>query len=108
MLRCTPRRSCLVGEPGEPALDEVEPRAVGRGEVQMEPRTLGEPAADERGLVRAVVVQNQVDVEVCRHGGVDRVQELAELDGAMAARISPMTLPVFTSSAANSVVVPWR
>src|SRR5947209_6316139 len=36
-------------------------------------------------LVGPIVVLDDVDIEVGRHLGFDRVQELAELDGAMAA-----------------------
>src|SRR4029450_7178734 len=35
----------------EPALDQVQPRAVGRGEVDVEARSLDEPSVDDRGLV---------------------------------------------------------
>src|SRR5260370_36044925 len=35
----------------EPSLDLVEPRGVGGGEVQLEPRVLQQPPLDRRGLV---------------------------------------------------------
>src|SRR5215210_43591 len=38
----------LHGELGEPAFDEAEPRAIGRGEVDVETRAFGEAAADDR------------------------------------------------------------
>ena len=41
----------LGGQLGEPALDEVQPRAAGRGEVQDEPRVREQPALDRRRLV---------------------------------------------------------
>ena len=41
----------LGGQLPEPALDEVDPAAGGRGEVQDEPRVLSEPSFDLRGLV---------------------------------------------------------
>ena len=44
----------LRGQLGEPALNEVEPGRVGRGEVDVEPRPLGEPGPDERRLVGPV------------------------------------------------------
>ena len=43
---------------------------------------------DQGRLVRAVVVQDEVDGQPDGHGGVDRVEELSELDGAM----TPMEL----------------
>ena len=54
----------LVGELAEPALDEVEPRARGRGEVQVEARVLGKPGVDVGVLVGAVVVDDQVQLEL--------------------------------------------
>ena len=39
------------GELGEPSFDEVHPGAVGRGEVEREPRVALEPASDLGGLV---------------------------------------------------------
>jgi hypothetical protein len=52
------------GQLTEPSLDEVDPVAGGRGEVQHEPGVLGEPTLDLWGLVRRAVVQHQVHVEV--------------------------------------------
>src|SRR5262245_35101941 len=50
-----------------------------------------------------------MDVEVCLHAPIDALDEADELFGAMPAQWhSPLTRPVFTSSAANSVVVPLR
>ena len=45
---------------------------------------LGEPVADRRGFVRAVVVHDEVDIEARRHVALDLVEKLAELDRAMA------------------------
>jgi hypothetical protein len=49
---------------------------------------LKQPALDQRGLVGAVVVEHQVDLERVWNVGVDRVEELAELDTA----VSPVML----------------
>ena len=73
---------------GEPPLDQVQPRPVGGREVHVEPWAFGYPAFDQGRLVRAVVVQDEVDGQPDGHGGVDRVEELSELDGAM----TPMEL----------------
>ena len=75
----------LCGQLGEPALNEFEPGRVGRGEVDVEPRPLGEPGPDDQRLVGRVVVHDDVHVEVGRHAFVDAVEELAELDGPVAA-----------------------
>jgi hypothetical protein len=74
----------LVGELGEPALDEVQPRARRRREVQLKARVGGQPALDLRRLVRRAVVEHQVDVQVRPHLAIDRLQELLELDRAVA------------------------
>src|SRR5207253_738473 len=49
----------FIGELGKPALDEIQPRAIGRREMHMKARPLGQPIADQRGLVRAVVVHDE-------------------------------------------------
>ena len=75
----------LGGQSREEALDEIDPRSSGRREVNVEARTLGQPAMDQGGLVRPVVVHDQVDVETGRDVGVDSVEKLTELPRAMAA-----------------------
>src|SRR2546422_3194889 len=62
----------------EPALHEVQPRAIGGCEVHVKPGTLGEPRPDERCFVRSVIVHDEVDVPIGWYAGVDAVQELAE------------------------------
>ena len=47
-------------------------------------RALGEPVADQLGLVGAVVVHDEMNVEIGRHVALDLVEELAELARAMA------------------------
>lgn len=74
---------------GEPTLDQVDPGRPGGGKVQMVARMAHQPAVDQRGLVCAIVVQNQMHVQFGGRHSVDRVQKLTELDGAM----PPMTLP---------------
>ena len=70
----------LVGEPGEPAFDLVQPGGAGRREVEVIARVAGEPRLDRRGLVRGVIVEHQMDVEIGRHGLLDRAEEFAEFD----------------------------
>ena len=74
----------LVGELGEESLDLVNPGGVGRCVVNVKPRVFGEPTADGRRLVGAVVVHDQMNVEICGSVGVDGVEKLTELYGAMA------------------------
>jgi len=69
----------LLGNDVEPDLDLIEPRGVRRREVHMIARPRGQPAFDLGVLMGAIVVHDQVDVQVRRHGLVDVLQELQEL-----------------------------
>ena len=53
--------------------------------MQVHARVTHEPAVDQRGLVRAGVVEHEVQVELGRGSRVDGGQEVAELDAAVAA-----------------------
>ena len=68
-----------LGQQREEAFDLVEPGSRCRREVSMPARTLGKPVADQLGLVRAVVVHDDVDIEIGGHIALDLVEELAEL-----------------------------
>lgn len=83
----------LFRESCEPALNEVEPGSTDRGEMQVEARMVLQPASNRRRLVGSVVVEDHVDVEVLRLGRVDGLQELTELEGAMAFLAFPDDLP---------------
>src|ERR1700737_2360190 len=60
---------------GEEALDEVQPRGPGGGEVKVKSRMLGRPRLHGRMLVGAVVVQDQMDVPPAGGLPIDLVQE---------------------------------
>ena len=47
----------------------IEPRTVGRHDVQMPAGTRSEPSLDLRMLMRGVVIDDQVDVEIRRYRG---------------------------------------
>src|SRR5262245_42795733 len=76
-----PTPDLLIGEHCEPALDEVDPGGARRGEMEVVARMAHEPPMDEGRLVRAIVVEDHVHVERGRDGGLDSVEELAELRG---------------------------
>jgi len=78
----------LLGESREPALHLVDPGRVGGGEVQLEARMAQQPALDERCLVRGVVVQDEMHLEVSRHFGINAIQKLAELRSTIEVRRS--------------------
>src|SRR3954454_8430872 len=68
----------LFGECGKEALDLVQPGTAGRGQMHVPARTLRQPVADQRGLVRGIVVPDQMHVEIMRHADLDLIEELAE------------------------------
>ena len=70
-----------VGELGEPALVEIEPRRAGWRDVQVPPRALGmsEPLRHRFGLVRREVVEHDVDLEIAGHVQVDEAKEVEHL-----------------------------
>lgn len=72
----------LIGEEPEPALDSVDPRRPGRGEVDREPRVFGQPICDSGGFVGGQVVIYQVHVELVGYGFVDGGEEFLELHRA--------------------------
>ena len=47
----------------------------------MKPRALEQPASDQDGLMRPVLIEDQVDREVARHVGLSGLKELAKLNG---------------------------
>ena len=59
-----PRRILLaVNSPKEP-LDQIEPRAAGRDEVQVKTRMAPEPRLGLRVLVRRVVIEDEVQLQL--------------------------------------------
>jgi hypothetical protein len=75
-----PPAELFFGQRGKPALDQVDPRGAGRREVHVVARMAHQPAPNRGCFVRAVVIQNQVHVQILRHDGVHRFQKLAKLD----------------------------
>src|SRR5882672_10475112 len=49
----------------------------------MEPRALGQPVPDERRLVGAIVIEDEMNVQIGRDLGLDDIQKPAELHRAM-------------------------
>ena len=68
-----------LAEQTEPPLHLVQPGRVGGREVQVEARPRSQPPPDLGVLVRRVVVQHEVDVQLHRHLPVDQPQERQEL-----------------------------
>ena|SRR5215471_7651221 len=45
----------------------------------MKPWPLNEPAMNQRSFVCSVVIQDEMDIQVCRNSSLDSIEELAEL-----------------------------
>jgi len=95
------------GERREPALDQIDPGGAGGSEVDMEAGPLGQPVADQGGLVGPVVIDNEMDLKRLGNIGVDGVEKLPELHRPMAT-MALADHAALKSSAANRLVVPWR
>jgi hypothetical protein len=72
----------------------------------MKPGALSEPSSDPGVFVSAVVVADQMDIEVGGNICLDVPQETQELLCRCCALHWVSTLPLAISSAANNVVVP--
>ena len=68
-----------LADEGEPSLHLVEPEGGGRGEVEVEPRPLGQLGAYLGMVGGRVVVQNQMQVEIGRRLAFDEPQERKEI-----------------------------
>ncbi len=69
----------LVGDVAKEALDHVQPRGAGRGEVHDEARVAGQPLLHVRVAVRGVVVHDQMQAQVLGRAALDEPQELEPL-----------------------------
>lgn len=97
----------LLCQVAKPAFDEVQPRSARRREVDVKPRSPGQPASHFRMLVRRVVVADDVQFDV-GIGFVDLLQEVEPFLMPMSRLEVARTVPSKTLSAANKVVVPFR
>jgi hypothetical protein len=68
----------------EEAFDLIEPRSIGRCEVEAPTRTTGKPGSHLGVLVGGVIVDDEMDVEFCWNIGLYVPQEGEELLVAMA------------------------
>ena len=75
--RAAPDR--FLGNDVEPDLDLIDPGGVGGGEVDVIAGPSSEPALDFDVFMGAVIVDDEVDIEVPGHVGVDVLQEAQKL-----------------------------
>ena len=76
-------------EQRKPPLHQIQPRAMSRNEVQMEPRVPQEPAMDRGTLVSGVIIQNQMHLQRGGYGRLDMIQERPKFFRAMTAITFP-------------------
>ena len=69
----------FLGDDVEPDLDLVEPGRIGGSEMDMVAGPCSEPALDFNVFMGAVIVDDEVDIEVRGHVGVDVLEEAEEL-----------------------------
>ncbi len=75
--RIAPNR--LAGKDIEPDLHLIEPRSIGGGVVNVKSGTPCQPSLDLGMLMRGVVVDDEMNIEVSGDVGLDGAQELKEL-----------------------------
>ena len=75
----------LLTELGKPALDLIDPRTVGWRKVQVVALPFCQPATYECRLVGGIVIQDDMDLSLFRHSGIDLVQKVAEFHRAVSA-----------------------
>ena len=98
-----------LGNKGEEPFDLVEPGGVGGREVYVPAWTAGEPSSDLWVLMGCVVVDDEMDVELVRHIGLDVAQESEELLMTMTRfALGDDRAVSSTLRAAKRVVVPLR
>ena len=71
-------------------------------------RPLGQPIADQRRLVRGVIVPDEMNLKSLGDVGLDLVEELSELGRPMTAIALSNHVAGCDVEGSNSEVVPWR
>ena len=73
----------LFSEQREAAFYQVEPTGRSGREVEMKAGPLYQPVTNQLCFMGAVVVQDQVHIQMVRHVGFDGVEEVTKLHGTM-------------------------
>ena len=68
----------LVGNLSKPALDQIQPRARRRDEVDVESGMSSDPGFDSRVFVSCVIVHDEMQIEMGRRLDIDLVEETNE------------------------------
>ena len=86
----------FLGDEAKPALNLVEPRTAGRGEMEVETTTFGrlEPALHGRTLMRTVVVENEMQLDIRGHVLLQLREEFEELRAPVARQTRADHFPI--------------
>jgi hypothetical protein len=94
----------FLAQERKPAFDEVQPGRAGGREMEMKPRMANEPPAHARGLVGAVIVENEMHREVGWHLRVDGLKEFEKLLHCFSPRASTVrTAPPLRAAATGQL-----
>lgn len=88
-----PAPQLFLGEQRKPPFHQIEPGGTGRGEMHMKAGALQQPAADEGGLVCAIVVEDQVHVQLGWNRRLNRIEKLTKFAAALPLVQLPDHLP---------------
>ena len=75
-----------LAQESKPALDLVEPGTVRGSKMQVVSGTAQQLVFDRRSFVGAVIIHDQVHLQMLRHLSVDVVEEFSEFSRAMPAK----------------------
>ncbi len=78
-----PAPQLFLRQQGEPTLHQIEPGSAGWREVHVEARSLEQPPSNHGGLMRAVVVEDEMHVQLCRDCRLNHVEELPKFSGSL-------------------------
>jgi hypothetical protein len=98
----------LSCELGEPALDLIDPGRRRWREVHVVVGSPRQPGFDRGGIMRGVIVHDDVNVESIGDAGVYLLEKVQKLGGPMALIAFADNDPEALSRVANNEVVPWR
>ena len=66
--------NALVGDFGKPSFHLIEPRGMGGSKVEVVTRSFGQPARDERRLMRGVIIQDEMNLKIGWNLTVDVIE----------------------------------
>lgn len=103
-----PAPQLFLGEQSKPALHQIQPGGAGRREVDMEARALEQPPSDAGRLMRPIVVEDEMHVQLRRDCRLNRVEERAEFTAALPLVQLPDHLARLHVQRCKQRGVPWR